>query len=291
MYKQKNEIIIICIIYNNIMNHNYREFTHYWINNDTLIVKPKFNDNINLLEFHCDITSLIFSNYDDISDIIENINDTRYIGSSFNQPVDNLPPTLLNLTLGIKFNQPVDNLPPTLLNLTLGDDFDKPVDNLPPTLLNLTLGDDFNQLVDDLPPTLLNLTLGDDFNQLVDDLPPTLLNLTLGIKFNQPVDNLPHGILNIIFINGYFNQSLDNLPNSLLTINFENIQYFFNCKFDKQLNCLPNSICEIKLPLNYNCEIKNIPIRLKKIYCSPSCKFNNKFNNIDVVTPFDNGWK
>ena len=60
--------------------------------------------------------------------------------------------------------------------------------------------------------------------------------------------------------------------------------------FDKELNCLPNSICEIILPNDYRQEIKQIPSSLKKIvcsklykfYCLESYKFINKFNNIDI---------
>ena len=54
------------------------------------------------------------------------------------------------------FNQPIDNLPPTLLKLVLKDylygerddvSFDQPIDNLPPSLCYLDIFSKFNQLV------------------------------------------------------------------------------------------------------------------------------------------------
>ena len=51
--------------------------------------------------------------------------------SKFNQPVDNLPNSIVNLTFGEHFNQSVDNLPNSIVNLTFGKNFDKKIDNIP----------------------------------------------------------------------------------------------------------------------------------------------------------------
>jgi FNIP Repeat len=67
----------------------------------------------------------------------------------------------MNFTTGRDFNQPIDQLPPTLTHLTTSHYFNKPVDQLPPTLTHLTLEQDFNQPVDKLPPKLTSsLALG-----------------------------------------------------------------------------------------------------------------------------------
>lgn len=132
----------------------------------------------------------------------------------FDQPVDNLPPTLQSLTFGESFDRPVDNLPPKLQSLTLGFDFDQPVDNLPHTLQSLTFGFKFRQPVNNLPPTLQNLVFGVYFNQPVDNLPSTLQSLTFGERFNQPVDKLPPTLQSLTF-GKRFNQPVDNLPRSL----------------------------------------------------------------------------
>ena len=120
-------------------------------NNDTIIVKSQFNDDINLINFDDNIVSLVFTNYDDITNIEKSINNKKHNDqhkfkhSKFNCKVDNLPHTLLNLFFGYYFNYTVDNLPPTLLNLSFGSHFNQLVNNLPPTLLNLTFGNNFNQ--------------------------------------------------------------------------------------------------------------------------------------------------
>ena len=210
------------------MEHDYEEFTDYWINNDTIIIKRNFNDDINTVNFENCIRTLIFTNYDKIDDINKSINDDKYYnffkfkGSNFNQYVDNLPSSLLNLTFGYHFNCTVDNLPQTLQTLTFGDYFNCTVDNLPQILQTLTFGFFFNQSVNNLPQTLLNLTFGCCFYQSVDDL-----------------------------------------PNSLITINFTNNYNNNSCIFNRELNCLPNSIHKINLPKKYNQEIKQIPSNLK----------------------------
>jgi hypothetical protein len=60
--------------------------------------------------------------------------------SEFNEPVDDLPENLLEITFGYRFNQSVDNLPNKLIKLTLGTYFDKPINYLPASLKYLALG-------------------------------------------------------------------------------------------------------------------------------------------------------
>ena len=205
------------------MECNNKQFSNYWIsNNDIIIIKQHFNDDIKKINLSNGIKTIIFANYVIVS--IDNTNNAKYKVMS-------------------KFNQTVDNLPHNLLNLTFGDSFNQTVDNLPHNLLNLTFGDSFNQTVDYLPSTLINLTFG-----------------------------------------CYFNQSLNNLPNLLISVNFaKNNDFYRFFNYNKQLNCLPNSICEIILPENYEQEIKHIPFNLKKIYCSSTYKYINKLGKIQIT--------
>lgn len=125
--------------------------------------------------------------------------------------VNNLPQTLINLSLGYCFNQTLDNLPNSILSLTIGNSFNRPIDRLPPFISSLTLGDHFNLPADDLPSSLLYLSFGRRFNQKVDNLPSCLRSLSFGEKFNQQVAQLPHCLLTLKF-GHFFNQSIATLP-------------------------------------------------------------------------------
>ena len=235
-----------------LIEDTHIEFVHYWFIDNIIFVKPHFNDNIQFLNLDDEIVSLKFTNHDQLENIKESIKGNKYKAYNY------LPYS--------KFNQPVDNLPPNILNLTFGNSFNKNVDNLPHSIINLTFGHEFNKSVDNLPPLMQNLTFGWNFNCTIDNLPSSLLNLTFGYEFNQLIDNL---------------------PNSIISINFCEIILFFHQSkkiFDKQLNCLPNSIYEIKLPHNYDQEIIKIPLNLKKISCSSSYNYIDKLkiNNIKI---------
>ena len=82
-----------------------------------------------------------------------------------------------------------------------------------------------------------------------------LKHLTFGCKFNQLVNNLPALIKIIDFTDNYVSGV---------------------CAFDKSLNNLSNSICKIKLPLNYNQEIEVVYQNLGTIYCSYSYPYIEK---------------
>jgi len=58
-------------------------------------------------------------------------------------------------------------------------------------------------------------------------------------------DYLPNGI-KTLELHELFNGKLDNLPNGI-----ENIYFHPNSNYNHELNCLPNKIKCIKLPINY----------------------------------------
>jgi hypothetical protein len=86
-------------------------------------------------------------------------------------------------------------------------------------------------------------------------------------KFDKSIDNLfNYNKLKYLTFGYSFNQLVDNLPNSIITINFIDCGFCEFYRFNKSLNCLPNSVREIKLYSNYNQEIKKLPINAKIIY-------------------------
>ena len=102
----------------------------YIIQDKTIIFNPKYN-----LSFSSNVLKIL-SNSNTI--IFVNTPSSEY--STFNQPINNLPNTIITLTFGYYFNQIVDILPNSILNLTFGYSFNKFVDSLPNLILNLTFG-------------------------------------------------------------------------------------------------------------------------------------------------------
>ena len=132
------------------------------------------------------------------------------MGKKFNLPINNLPSTLISLTLGECFNQPVNNLPNSLKYLHFNEKFNQPIDtqetfltekvsgahhkfterkfigcNLPNSLIELTFtwGSKFNQSIENLPNSIIHLKLGREFSQSVNILPASLTHLTLDREF------------------------------------------------------------------------------------------------------------
>lgn len=105
-----------------------------------------------------------------------------FVGN-FNQPVDNLPPSITHLRLSNKFNQPLKSLPPSLKSLTFGKLFNQDVLplSLLPSLTSLHFGRSFNQPLPSLPPSLTSLSFKQNFNQDISNIPDTITHLTLGM--------------------------------------------------------------------------------------------------------------
>ena len=127
------------------------ETNDYWILDNKLIFKPKFNESI---EKYYDLISnydtLIFSNYNDVNICIETNNKYEYNyryeynKSEFNKKVE-LPINITHLTFGDYFNQKVE-LPINITHLTFGWCFNQKVE-LPINITHLTFGYYFNQKV------------------------------------------------------------------------------------------------------------------------------------------------
>jgi hypothetical protein len=142
-----------------------------------------------------------------------------------------------------------------LSGLSFGYKFSKPFGNLLERLVNLkTLSLDYNfSHPINIPSNIKYLILNCNNQSIVQNLPNSIEKLWFKSKFNLPLDDLPNGIISI----GFCESSV----------------------FARELNCLPNSLEIIELPMKYDKKILNIPKNLKKIICSSDCKFANNFSS------------
>lgn len=119
--------------------------------------------------------------------------------NKFYLQIDNLPSSLKCLILGERgkiFNQPLNNLPPSLDRLELAGTITHPIDNLPDSITQLIFGGSFNLPINHLPASL-NLLLLQGFDHPLTNLPPNLKTLDVGESFTHPLDNLPKGLKNL----------------------------------------------------------------------------------------------
>ena len=198
------------------------ETKDYWIYENKIIFKPKFNAKLdNYFDIISKYNELIFSNYDDYNITIKTNNryyreyDKNYKLSKFNQQVI-IPQNVTHLTFGYYFNQKV------------------------------------------------NL--------------PNIKYIKLDCNNIDIIENLPNSVEEIEF-DYNFNLELQNLPNSIKKISFDCYS-----KYDKELNCLPESVEYLKLNISYDKRIKKFPLNLKTIKCNEIYiyidDFKDKYNVI-----------
>ena len=150
-----------------------------------------------------------------------------------------------------QFNQSIDNLPNSLIEITFRVSHNNHGDNK------------FNQNINWLPNQLSKLILPHNFNSKICNYPPNLKYLYLGKKFNQTLDNLPETIEILIFDSKY-EQKIYKLPN----VKHLTISKFM--KQSEITNILPDSLISLYLPDDIQlCSInKNILMNLKKLKIS-----------------------
>lgn len=135
-----------------------------------------------------------------VSNIPNTITHIVFQRTHFNQDICKyLSNKISHIEFNHAFNQPVSNLPSSLINIQFGKTFNQNVSNLPNKLKRLQFGEDFNQPVNMLPESLEMLIFGLDFNQDVSNLPSSIKYIQFGQKFSQPIDNLPNSIQTIKF--------------------------------------------------------------------------------------------
>lgn len=277
-------------------------------NSDTIVFKYDFNKPIEINGEYYNIiskyTKLIFSNYEKLYDCIKNKNYSIHHGSfaesKFNQPIDEiqygLPKILTHVIFGHNFNYPV-NLHEGLILLIFGSKFNQPIDNLPSSLMHLEFSCSFNQPINKLPTSLKFLRFIESFNQPI-NLPPGLTHLTFDCRFDRPVI-LPDGLEYLCISNDDNSDTLDNLPSSITELELgyyikselnnlpngiKKIKFFESCQYDKELNCLPDSVEIIELDRHYSKPILNKPKNLIQLVCSKDYKYIGDFANFQVIT-------
>src|SRR5205809_963593 len=137
-----------------------------YINTKELITR------VRLVNKHCKTASELKAAWSNSHLDVEDVRYLRFtpylksLWGDFNQPVNNLPASLIHLTFisWSKFYQAVDNLPAGLTHLILEGHFNQAVNNLPAGLTHLTLEGYFNQALNNLPAGLTHLRFGHDFN-------------------------------------------------------------------------------------------------------------------------------
>ena len=168
--------------------------------------------------------------------IIESLPNTlKYLifkSNDFNQSIDNLPDSIIELTLGSCFNSKINKLPKSLVKLVFvkyceyNIKFNKELFN-DSNIRYLKFGYAFNQELDYLPNKLQYLILNDHskFNKSL-ILPDSVLKLYLGGEFNQVlnINSLTHLICSKY---SEFNRKID----------FKNLLYFvLGYKYNQKLN-------------------------------------------------------
>lgn len=112
------------------------------------------------------------------------------LGSYFNQPLGNLPPSLDELYLDGTLTHPID-LPDSITSLIFDGAFDHPINHLPASLMYLKLSVMFDQPLSNLPTKLQHLHVGESYSHSLPDLPKGLKTLDLGANFVGPIVNPP----------------------------------------------------------------------------------------------------
>ena len=202
--------------------------------------------------------------------------------AAFNQPVNNLSVGLTHLAINGKFNQVIDKLPVSLINLTLGIGYLRPTDlRYLVNLTDLTFGKNYNTNIDKLPIGLLHLTLGRSFNIPLVGLPVSLTHLrfTRGSNFNLPIDLKYLINLTTLVFGKLFKQQLYKLPISLNTLKLGgdfnrtiDLRYLPNLNdltlsgsFNRSVDNLPSGLKYLRLTGNFNMSIAKLPSSLEHL--------------------------
>lgn len=129
----------------------------------------------------------------------------------------------------------------------------------------------FNKNIDFLPCTCEVLIFPNNsiFNTPINDLPTSLKVLSTGGSYNQTINNLPKNLIHLM-LGKLFITPINKLPPNLKTLIFDD----FNT-YQHKLNCLPESLECISLPLNYNCIEITIPDKCKYICFNSTDLINN----------------
>ena len=269
----------------------------YIDNGETIIISPQYNKPLDSkLLSQSNYKTIFFPEYklsNKLFDIWENdnCNDLMFASSDYNQPFGNSLnncQSLTHIVFGVHsmFNCPLANslvFCTALTHIFFGIKFNQPLGNslfFCTALTHIEFGFEFNCILDnslDNCTSLIHLGLEYCFNQKI-NLPHNIRSLSLNFNNVSYIDNLPNSIEELE-LGSLFNMKLDNLPSSIKKITFSTYS-----TYDEKLNCLPNGLLILQLPLSYNHQILNIPRTLTKLICSSDYPFTNDFYTACVET-------
>lgn len=112
----------------------------------------------------------------------------------------------------------LSSVPPSVTHLTFSDTFNEPIHELPATLIQLDLGRYFNNHIDSLPPSLAHLFFSSNYNHPLPVLPTSLTHLMLGERFTYPLDTLPQSLVCLFLMGNYFYPLNNLLPLQTIAI-------------------------------------------------------------------------
>ena len=193
--------------------YNYQKNVHknYWIYKNTLTIRYKFNQDLDLLDEDIKFIELVKINKIDcllFSDDSVYVKEYENLIDFFDMKPLELENNFCRITLRDccsniftqGFNQPINNLSIELKKISFNFIFNQSVENLPIGLTHLKFDYYFNHPVDNLPFGLLHLKLGYNFNQPIDNLPYTIIYLILDKSFNHTVKNIPNSVKKLIYL-------------------------------------------------------------------------------------------
>ena len=218
------------------------------------------------------------------------------INYSYNKSIDNLPEGIEYIVFNCKFidyynggssfdeeksafNQTINRLPSTLLELNMGDceNFDKEIVDFPPLLVKLILPR-YSYNLDNVSQCLTHLIINGPYTGSLDNLPNTLEHLEIsGLSLNNntcSLDCLPQNLLTLKLYCEY-DGIIDNLPPRLETLHLSYLTQF------NKLDKLPQTL--INLTVRGNIDPNNLPNNVKDLKLdswSPEIKFTKLPNNI-----------
>ena len=222
------------------------ETKDYWIYDNKIIFKPNFNNKLDDYDY-------------DYIDIISKHNELIF--SNYNDC------SITIKTNNIYCNKYKQNYKESNFNQQV---------IIPQNVTHLTFGNNFNQQVT-IPQNVTHLTFGKEFNQRVNL--PNIKYLQIDCNNIDIIENLPNSIEEIIF-GMWFNLKLQNLPNSIKKISF-----YYDSRYNNELNCLPEFVEYLELGKDYDKKITKFPLNLKTIKCSKYYKYIDDFKDkYNVIT-------
>lgn len=165
-----------------------------------------FSVDYNLQNIRCKLPNMLtylrvgkVDNNDILNNMLPDTLETLIIRNMSNIPITRFPPNLKKLSFEGQFNQPLDNLPQSLIKLYMvGSQFNHPLPKLP-NIKHLILPYIYNKPITDFP-SLVYLSGGRSYTHPINDkLFPNLRKLYIYDNFNQPLDTLPTKLTSLSF--------------------------------------------------------------------------------------------